>query len=122
MSDKNALNHIVKGSCHCSAVQFVINASLKGFRRCNCSICRRKGAIMAICRIEDFQLISGANTLSCYKWNSQQAEHFFCRICGIYTHQKRRTDPTSYAFNLGCIHDAEIPDGEDITYIDGASI
>ncbi len=122
MVDKNVLNHNVKGSCHCSATQFVINSSFQGLRRCNCSICRRKGALMAICRIEDFQLISGADTLSSYQWNSQQAEHFFCSICGIYTHHKRRTDPTSYAFNLGCIDDADISDDEDITYIDGASM
>ena len=77
---------------------------------------------MAICRIENFQLISGEDTLSCYQWKSQKAEHFFCSICGIYTNQKRRTDPTSYAFNIGCIDNAETPDSEDITYIDGASM
>ena len=31
------------------------------------------------------------------------AEHFFCKICGIYTHHHRRSDPDGAAINIGCI-------------------
>ena len=37
------------GSCHCGSVKFEVTLrdGLKNARRCNCSLCRRKGAIMA---------------------------------------------------------------------------
>ena len=31
------------------------------------------------------------------------AEHFFCKTCGIYTHHNRRTDPNGAGINIGCI-------------------
>ena len=31
------------------------------------------------------------------------AEHFFCKICGIYTHHNRRLDPNGVGINIGCI-------------------
>jgi malonate-semialdehyde dehydrogenase (acetylating)/methylmalonate-semialdehyde dehydrogenase len=41
--------HTVKGTCHCKAVEFEVDLvdGHENIRRCNCSICSRKGAIMA---------------------------------------------------------------------------
>ena len=36
----------LKGSCHCGVIKFLVNISLKDLRRCNCSICSRKGFVM----------------------------------------------------------------------------
>jgi hypothetical protein len=40
---------IKTGSCHCGAVEFQVKLKngLEKIRRCNCSLCRRKGAIVA---------------------------------------------------------------------------
>ena len=40
---------IARGSCHCGAVVFevALEDGLQNVRRCNCSLCRRKGAVMA---------------------------------------------------------------------------
>ena len=36
------------GSCHCGAVSFTFGAEeITGGRRCNCSICLRRGAVMS---------------------------------------------------------------------------
>jgi len=96
---------IIKGSCHCGKVEFEIQLK-NGFgdvRRCNCSICKRKGAIMGSVPMEYLTITKGKENLSLYQWNTQVAEHYFCKTCGIYTHHKRRSVPTEYGFNVGCI-------------------
>ena len=100
----------VKGTCHCKAVEFEVDL-INGFenvRRCNCSICRRKGAIMAGVPLERLRVTRGADKLSLYQWNAKIAKHYFCSICGIYTHHQRRSVPTEYGFNLACIEGIDL--------------
>ena len=33
---------MLKGSCHCGAVQFEVDGGIEEYRRCNCSICFMK--------------------------------------------------------------------------------
>ena len=49
-----------KLTCHCGEVEAEINLSEKTFeklRRCNCSICKRKGAVMAMIETKDLKVI-----------------------------------------------------------------
>ena len=100
----------VKGTCHCKAVEFEVDL-INGFenvRRCNCSICSRKGAIMAGVPLERLRVTRGADKLSLYQWNAKIAKHYFCSICGIYTHHQRRSVPTEYVFNHACIEGIDL--------------
>ena len=47
--------------CHCGAVEAEINldGDLAKVIKCNCSICKRKGAIMSMVKNEDFKIIKG---------------------------------------------------------------
>ena len=112
---------MLKGSCHCGAVHFEVDGGIEEYRRCNCSICRRKGAIMVTARKEEFQLVTGEDNLSLYQWNTNTARHYFCRTCGIYTHHWRRSAP-QYGFNLGCIEGVTIEDYTDVPLGDGAAM
>jgi len=104
---------IKKGSCHCGAVEFEVDLEngLENLRRCNCSLCRRKGAVMAGVPRERLNVIKGEDNLSLYQWNARIAKHYFCRTCGIYTHHQRRSNPDEYGFNVGCLDNPgeEIP-------------
>jgi hypothetical protein len=93
------------GSCHCGAVAFEVQLEdgLKGLRRCNCSLCRRKGAIMCIVPLERLFVTRGRDRLTLYQWNLKLARHYFCSVCGIYTHHQRRRDPNTFAFNVACL-------------------
>ena len=95
-----------KLSCHCGAVEGQVEIPETGFKkimRCNCSICKRKGAIMAMVNNEDFKIIKGKEFLKLYQFHSKVAKHYFCSICGIYTHHNPRINPAMTGFNLGCI-------------------
>ena len=75
------------GNCHCGLVQFSIPRSLdmSAVRRCDCSLCKRRGAIMLACPIKDIKIENGAENLVHYKWNTKVATHHFCSKCGIMT-------------------------------------
>ena len=93
----------LRGKCHCGAVRFEVKTSIKNLRRCNCSICSRKGFVMGTALLEELTITKGKEYLTSYKWNTKVAEHYFCKICGINTHHKRRSDPNQFGYNIGCI-------------------
>ncbi|MEQ8954635.1 MAG: GFA family protein [Gammaproteobacteria bacterium] len=112
------------GSCHCGGVQIEIDldSGPEGLKRCDCSLCRRKGAVMAYVKKTKLRVTRGQELLSCYKWNTQVAEHFFCKRCGIYTHHGRRVAPDEYGYNVGCFDDLDLDDLGEIPMTDGKSL
>ena len=96
-----------QGSCHCNAVQFEIEGDITSGVQCDCSICRRKNAIMFRVPKEKFHLLKGEQALSVYEWNTRAAKHYFCKHCGIYTHHQPRTRADLVGVNLGCIENID---------------
>lgn len=92
-------------SCHCGAVVLELDLpdGIVDPRRCDCSICRRKGAIVASVPLAGITIIQGEDVLTKYEFNTHTAKHFFCSRCGIYTHHQRRSNPQQYGFNVGCL-------------------
>lgn len=72
-------------------------------RRCDCSMCRRRGAIVASVPLNGIRIVQGEDVLKQYQFNTHTAKHFFCGECGIYTHHQRRSDPSEYGYNVGCL-------------------
>ena len=93
--------------CHCGAVQLEVETDLSNIKQCNCSICKRKNAKMNLIPKDSIKIIKGKESLSSYKFNTMNAEHFFCKTCGIYTHHNRRTDPNGIGINIGCIDEID---------------
>jgi hypothetical protein len=96
-----------QGSCHCGAVRFEITADLEAFTTCDCSLCRKKNAVVAKVHESGFRLLAGEGQLTLYQWNLRIAKHYFCRICGIYTFHRMRSAPDSYGINVNCL-DADL--------------
>ncbi len=92
------------GACHCGAVRFTVQLvdGLDKPRRCNCSLCRMRGAVVVSARVGDLTIESGADLLHLYRFNTMQAEHYFCSRCGIYTHHRRRSNPNQLGVNVAC--------------------
>ena len=87
--------------------------------KCNCSICKRKGAVLSLVRNEDFKITKGEDKLKLYKFHSKIAQHFFCSICGIYTHHNPRSNPAMTGFNLGCLDEINTFNLENIQILNG---
>lgn len=110
-------------SCHCGNIQIDLNLpnGLVKLRRCDCSMCRRRGAIVASVPLDNITYVSGKQDISCYQFNTKTAKHYFCSICGIYTHHQRRSDPTEYGFNVGCLEGVNPYLLGDIPVLDGVT-
>ena len=107
-----------KGSCHCGAVQFEITTDFPELTTCDCSICRRKNALMVKVHEDDFKLLTGAESLTLYQWHTHTARHYFCKVCGIYPFHRKRSAPDSYGVNVFCLEDVDL-DGIPVRATDG---
>jgi len=110
-----------KLKCHCGLVEAEINVlqELKKFLRCNCSICKRKGAVMSMVANENFKIIKGHDQLKLYQFHTNVAKHYFCSNCGIYTHHNPRSNPNMTGFNIGCLDNVDDMKLKDIIVNDG---
>ena len=122
MSKNNKLELL---TCHCKEVQIELNLD-KGFEdlvRCNCSLCKRRGYIMAKIKLENLKIVKGQDKLSVYKFGKKYlTEHFFCKICGIYTHHRSYTNPENYEYNIACIDKVDTFKYKDIPVFDGEKL
>ncbi|MBB1473066.1 GFA family protein [Luteimonas sp. MC1782] len=94
-----------RARCHCGRVvlELELPDGIVDPRRCDCSMCRRKGAIVASVPLSGLHVVQGAEHLRLYQFNTGIAKHFFCGVCGIHTHHQRRSSPDEYGYNVGCL-------------------
>lgn len=113
----------MKAACHCGAVQFEVMLAdgLNTARRCNCSYCRMRGAVAVSARVDDITFIKGEDRLSVYEFNTNTAKHYFCSVCGIYTHHQRRSNPGQFGVNAACIEGVSPFDFAEVPVLDGAN-
>ncbi len=111
------------GQCHCGAVQFEVTLSdgFNSVRRCNCSYCRMRGAVVVAAGTAGIRITQGADTLTSYRFNTRAAEHFFCSHCGISTHLRRRSDPNSFGVNVACLDGVSPFDFPEVPVMDGVN-
>ena len=117
------ITQIHKLTCHCGAVELEVHLpdGIVDPRRCNCSICQRKGAIVGSVSLSGLRIVKGEDILSLYQFDTQEAEHYFCSVCGIYTHHKRRSNPNQYGINLECLENVDSYLIEGVKIYDGAN-
>lgn len=101
------MTRMIEGHCHCGAVKWLAPWDGDAYL-CNCSLCRRKQQITAVCTLDEFELLEGAENLSLYQWNKGIAKHWFCQTCGVYTHHQRRSDPNTMGLNLACVDEIDL--------------
>ena len=96
-----------EGGCHCGRVRFRIRVDLDEtvIGECNCSICTKKGILHLPVAQERLEILSGADDLATYQFNTGTAKHNFCRHCGIHAFYQPRSDPGNYSVNARCLDD-----------------
>ena len=93
----------LQGSCHCGAVRFEIETDFPELTTCDCSICRRKNALMVKVHETAFKVLAGADALTAHQFHSHTATHYFCRTCGIYPFHRKRVTPDHLGINVFCL-------------------
>ena len=117
------IDPIHKASCHCGGVEYELTLpnGLEKLRRCDCSICRRKGAIVASVALDGIKITKGAELLKLYQFNTMTAKHYFCSVCGIYTHHRRRSNPNEYGINVACLEGVDPFELGEVPTLDGVN-
>lgn len=112
-----------RASCHCGAVVLELSLpnGIENPRRCDCSICRRKGAMVGSVPLAGIKILKGEDALKLYEFNTKTAKHYFCSICGIYTHHQRRSNPHEYGYNIGCLEGVNPFELENVLTNDGVN-
>jgi hypothetical protein len=78
---------MLTGSCHCGKTQFEVDGGLpEKLTRCTCSICAKKGALYAYYEPTQFRLLTPAEDVATYRWQTKQVAHNFCPTCGCATY------------------------------------
>ena len=115
------MNEPVRATCHCGAVELRVRLSdgLNTARRCDCSFCARRGAAAVTAPLDGVEVVRGADVLTLYQWGTKTAKHYFCSVCGIYTHHQRRSNPDEYGVNLGALEGVNPRDLGRIGWTDG---
>ena len=109
------------GSCHCGGVRFEVETEfpLGPYFRCNCSLCSRKSAVMGAAPRTALKVTAGQELLSTYTWNTHEAQHYFCKVCGIYRHHAMRGETMTVGLNMACIEGLDVFALEEVQVGDG---
>jgi hypothetical protein len=113
---------MIKASCHCGAVQFEVDAPPGDVNSCNCSVCRRYGALWAYYQRpeERFAIENGVTDI--YSWGDRDLEFHRCRVCGCVTYWMA-VDRTYECLGINArLMPPELLDEIPVRYSDGASM
>jgi len=108
-----------EGSCHCGRTRFEVDLDLDHVRSCDCSICRKRGALNHRVANEQLRLLTPLEDLALYEWHTRTAKDYFCRTCGILPFRRPRRpsaqeraagmrDFTGWAVNVRCLEGVDL--------------
>jgi hypothetical protein len=93
-----------RGGCHCGRVRFEVMAKPAAeVTSCNCSMCSKSGYLHLVVPADRFRLVSGADVLTSYQFNTQTAKHLFCSVCGVKSFYVPRSHPDGFSVNVRCL-------------------
>ena len=112
----------INGSCHCGKVAYTLDDEPTEAMECNCSICRRKGYVLAFSSHDKFTLHTPREALTVYTFGKHAIRHQFCSTCGCaaFGEGDGSTGPM-VAVNLRCAEDFDLS-ALNITKFDGANL
>lgn len=61
------------------------------------------GFLHIIVRHEEFELVSGRQALTSYRFGTGAAEHLFCSTCGVKSFYQPRSHPDCWSVNANCL-------------------
>ncbi|MEI9993773.1 MAG: GFA family protein [Rhizomicrobium sp.] len=77
---------MIQASCHCGLITLEIEAAPSVVTDCNCSICRRYGALWAYYAPKQVRVRSGGADTETYMWGDKSLMFHRCPVCGCVSH------------------------------------
>ena len=77
---------MIRGSCHCGAVQLTMTRRPRKLTECTCSICHRYGARWAYGTGKTMRIDCEPGAVRAYCWGDRSIEFYHCSRCGCLTH------------------------------------
>ena len=110
------------GGCHCGRVRYQVETDFEPVLSCNCSICQKRGALWTYVEPAQFKLISGADELIDYQFNTHTIHHLFCRACGVgsFSRGQGADGSEGLGINVRCLDGIDL-DALKLTPFDGRS-
>ena len=94
----------ITGGCHCGAVRFeALSERTPEMLDCNCSICSASGYLHLFIPHDRFILVSGKAHLTSYRFGSGQANHLFCKTCGVKSFYQPKSHPNCWSVHFKCV-------------------
>ena len=111
------------GSCHCGRIAFEVEADIGKAMECNCSICSKRGHLLAFVPAAQVNLRTPEADISTYTFNKQVIRHKFCPVCGVapFGRGPDGKGGEMFAINVRCL-DGVDPRALEIERFDGRSL
>jgi hypothetical protein len=77
---------MIDASCHCGAIRFTLEAAPAEVNECDCSICRRYGALWAYYALSHVRFAPDCGPTDVYMWGARRLQFHRCASCGCVTH------------------------------------
>ncbi len=109
------------GTCHCGTVSFELSDSPEILIDCNCSICRRIGALWGHVPITAVTITAEPDSTLAYVQGDKMLAMHSCKTCGCNTHWESLTEEGQHmAVNFRMCDPAEL-ENFTIRKFDGAN-
>ena len=76
----------LSGTCHCGAIRIEVPSLPDKVTDCNCSLCRRLGALWAYYEVGTVRVEGHPEKTSGYIWGDKTLRTVRCATCGCVTH------------------------------------
>lgn len=77
---------MLTAECHCAAIRIHLPGAPPTVTDCNCSICRRYGALWAYYTRDQVEIEAAPGATAAYRWGDRTIEFCHCSRCGCLTH------------------------------------
>jgi hypothetical protein len=96
---------MVRAACHCTAIRLEIAELPDWVLDCNCTLCRRYGAIWSYPKAGAVTIVQGEGETDTYRWLDGDLAFHRCKTCGcvMYMEAAKEKPPFIYGINARMI-------------------
>ena len=111
----------ISGACHCEQIKWIYENRIDGLTSCNCTLCRRYGALWAYGYLDEGIFVSGQT--KAYRRGSKINGFHFCENCGCLAYymsdSKNDNGQLRIAVNMRMANDPKEIESFPIDHFDG---